>query len=250
MNETLDLRNVDCLELLDSLPSESVDLIIADPPYFEILKEGWDRQWTDESHYLAWCAHWTSACARVLKPSGALYVWGTTKTDTFLRYKLDVLERVPDLVYRNWIIWSYDWGGRTKKTWPRKHEDCLMYSRGPNLRWYPAAVEVPRALKTNIRTGEAFERGKVPTDVWQQNNHTTSREYCGWHPTQKPVALLERMILAHTLPGDTVLDPFSGSGSTAIAALRCGRKFVGSERDADYHAKSLERIVQLTDGHK
>jgi len=105
MNSNLDLRNSDCLDLLDSLPPESVDLIIADPPYFEILKAEWDRQWESESRYLAWCARWTAACSRALKPSGALYVWGTTKTDTFLRYKLDVLERVPELVYRNWIIW-------------------------------------------------------------------------------------------------------------------------------------------------
>jgi site-specific DNA-methyltransferase (adenine-specific) len=154
---------------------------------------------------------------------------------------------VSSLEYRNWIVWSYDWGGRTKKTWPRKHEDCLMYSKGPEVRWYPENVEVPRKVAKNFRTGEDFARGKVPTDVWQQNNHTTSREYCGWHPTQKPVALLERMVLAHTAPGDLVLDPFSGSGSTAIAALKNGRRFVGSEKDPNYFNKSLERIKDLVE---
>jgi site-specific DNA-methyltransferase (adenine-specific) len=108
-------------------------------------------------------------------------------------------------------------------------------------------VEVPRKVTKNFRTGEDFGRGKVPTDVWQQNNHTTSREYCGWHPTQKPVALLERMVLAHTAPGDLVLDPFSGSGSTAIAALKNGRRFVGSEKDPNYFNKSLERIKDLVE---
>ena len=243
--EQLDLRNTDCMELLASLPEGSVDLVIADPPYFEIIGEKWDHQWKSESQYLDWCDAWVRQVSCVLKPGGALYVWGTTKTDTFLRFKLNVMNSISSLEYRNWIVWSYDWGGRTKKTWPRKHEDCLMYSKGPDLRWYPEAIEVPRKLKTNMRTGESFERGKVPTDVWQQNNHTTSREYCGWHPTQKPVALLERMVRAHTLPGDTVLDPFSGSGSTAVAALRCGRKFIGSERDPDYHARSLVRIAEL-----
>ena len=123
-----------------------------------------------------------------------------------------------------------------------------MYSKGPDVRWYPESIEVPRKLKKNMRTGEDFKSGKVPTDVWEQNNHTTSREYCGWHPTQKPISLLERMILAHTLPGDTVLDPFSGSGSTAAAALRNGRNFIGSEASPGHHEKSVLRIAELLNG--
>ena len=123
-----------------------------------------------------------------------------------------------------------------------------MYSKGPEMLWYPEQVEVPRMVTKNMRTGEDFKGGKVPTDVWQKNNHTTSREYCGWHPTQTPVALLERMVLAHTKPGDVVLDPFAGSGSTAIAALRNGRKFIGSENDKSYYEKSLIRINELKNG--
>lgn len=245
LSPNLDLRNLDCMELLTSLPESSVDVIIADPPYFEIVGNDWDHQWKSEAEYIAWCDAWVIQCSAVLKPGGAMYVWGTTKTDTFLRFKLNVMNGVQSLDYRNWIVWSYDWGGRTKKTWPRKHEDCLMYSKGPELRWYPENVEVPRKVTKNIRTGEDFARGKVPTDVWQQNNHTTSREYCGWHPTQKPVALLERMVLAHTAPGDVILDPFSGSGSTAIAALKNGRRFIGSEKDTYYYNKSLDRIKEL-----
>ena len=245
---SLDLRNSDCMELLTSLPAESVDVVIADPPYFEIIGEKWDRQWKSESQYLEWCDAWVRQAACVLKPGGAMYVWGTTKTDTFLRFKIEVMNNVSALEYRNWIVWSYDWGGRTKKTWPRKHEDCLMYSKGPEMRWYPEQVEVPRKVARNMRTGEDFKGGKVPTDVWEKNNHTTSREYCGWHPTQKPVTLLERMVLAHTKPGDVVLDPFSGSGSTAIASLRNGRRFIGSEKDTGYYEKSLIRIDELKNG--
>jgi len=88
--------------------------------------------------------------------------------------------------------------------------------------------------------------GKIPTDVWYKNNHTTSKEYAGWHSTQKPIELLERIVLANTSPGDTVLDFFSGSGSTAVAALRNGRKFMGCEFDKSYHKKSLARIKKLT----
>ena len=91
-----------------------------------------------------------------------------------------------------------------------------------------------------------FEKGKIPTDVWNKNNHTTSKEYAGWHPTQKPISLLERVIKAHTNEGGVVLDCFSGSGSTAIACNILNRKFVGCELDEEYYEKSLERIETLS----
>ena len=243
----LNLKNVDCLEFLRSIPDESIDLIIADPPYFEIIGEKWDNQWTSEAAYLAWCDEWTIECERVLKQGAPLYVWGTTKTDTFLRYKLGILNQTK-LNYQQWIIWSYNWGGRTKKKFPRKHEDLLAYSKGQTMNWYPESVEIPRKMTKNIRTGEDYTNGTIPTCVWEQNNHTTSKEYCGWHPTQKPVVLLERIIRAHTNVGDIVLDPFSGSGSTAIATLRQGRVFHGSEISVEYYEKSLQRIEELTYG--
>ena len=91
-----------------------------------------------------------------------------------------------------------------------------------------------------------FSKGKIPTDVWTKNNHTTSKEYAGWHSTQKPIALLERMVLAHTQPGDTVLDCFSGAGSTMIACQRTGRHFKGCEFESEYVEKSRERLKKLS----
>jgi DNA modification methylase len=101
---------------------------------------------------------------------------------------------------------------------------------------------VPRRVSKNIRTGAAYTDGKVPTDVWTMNNHTGSKEYVNWHPTQKPLALLQRCISAHTFNGDVVVDPFSGSGSTAIATLLLDRKFIGAEIDQEYYKKSIVRI--------
>jgi hypothetical protein len=86
----INLINDDCLSYLATLPDESIDLVVTDPPYYKIVSDKWDHQWKVESEYLAWCRHWTEECVRVLKPGGCLYVWGTTKTDTFLRYKLDI----------------------------------------------------------------------------------------------------------------------------------------------------------------
>ena len=244
--EQMDLCNCDCLEFLSTLDNDSVDLVVVDPPYFRIMKDRWDNQWRDENEYLSWCQAWTAEAARVLKPGRCFYVWGTTKTDTFLRYKMEVLNRISDFHYQNWIVWAYDWGGRTKKTFPRKHEDLLMYSKGREFLFNADDVRIPYKMQSNVRKGAINNPlGKIPTDVWTKNNHTTSREYAGWHPTQKPVALLERIVKANTDPGDTVLDFFSGSGSTAVAALRCGREFVGCEVDSVYHSKSLHRIEEL-----
>ena len=293
-------ENKDCLDFLSTVDTESVDLVLTDPPYFIGVDggKGWDSQWKTEQEYLDWCLLWTKECVRVLKPNRCLYVWGTTKTDTFLRYKLDILNSFDEMVYQNWIIWSYDWGGRTKKTFARKHEDLLMYSKGQEFLFNADDVCVERSVINDMsltrrikllekrlegklvleengqdtKDGTAYKtygldkiddsdveskieqfkqketdfgKGKVPTDVWNKNNHTTEKEYCGWHPTQKPISLLERIIKANTNQGDTVLDIFSGSGSTAIASANCGRKFTGCERDGEYHEKSIDRIQEL-----
>ena len=290
------IQNKDCLGFLKDVENNTVDLVLTDPPYFEIMKNEWDNQWANEAEYLSWCRDWTTECVRVLKPNRCMYVWGTTKTDTFLRYKLDILNQQTDMTYQSWIIWSYDWGGRTKKNFARKHEDLLMYSKGKDFLFNADEVCVERAVKKNMalsrkinllqkrldgtlvlgdtKDGKAyhtyrlakiedkdvesaldslkqkeisFGKGKIPTDVWPKNNHTTSKEYCGWHPTQKPVELLERIIRANTNKDDVVLDIFSGSGSTAIAAEKTGREFVGCEANKEYYEKSLLRMKELRD---
>ena len=290
-------ENKDCLEFLKSLDDESVDLVIVDPPYFEIIKDDWDNQWKSEQEYLDWCMEWTTECFRVLKPGRCFYVWGTTKEDTFLRYKLDVLNKQKNAYYQNWIIWHYDWGGRTKKNFARKHEDLLMYSKGKEFIFNADDVLEERAVKTNMglqrqmnllkkkiagkefdekdkkswktysfdklepihyaiklqelqAKNTKFEKGKIPTDVWKKNNHTTSKEYAGWHPTQKPVELLERIIKANSNEGEVVLDVFNGSGSTTIACNKTNRIFWGCEFDKEYYEKSLKRIEDMDKYYK
>ena len=163
----MNLQNCDCLEFLKTLDDESVDLIIADPPYFEIVKDSWDHQWLNETHYLEWCHEWTKEACRVLRMGRCLYVWGTTKHDTFLKYKLEVLNDMPEMVYRSWLIWSSNWGGRTKKNFARKHEDLLMYSKGDPFLFNADAVRIPYKMKKNVRAGSANNPlGTIPTDVW------------------------------------------------------------------------------------
>lgn len=241
------LHNLDCLDFLSTIDNESVDLILTDPPYFIGFDggKGWDSQWKTEKEYLDWCNKWTDECVRVLKPNRMIVVFGTLKTDTFLKYKIQTTDRHPELTSQNEIIWSYNWGGRSKDNFARKHEYAWCWSKGNEFLFNADSVRVERKLKTNPRTGQKFEKGTIPTCVWEKNNHTTSKEYVNWHPTQKPFFILERIILAYTNSGDCVLDLFSGSGSTMISCDNTNRKFIGTEIDAEYYTKSLERKVKM-----
>jgi DNA modification methylase len=222
-------------------------MILTDPPYFIGFDggKGWDSQWKNENDYLNWCESWTKECYRVLKPNRIFAVFGTLKTDTFLKYKLNILNKIDNFYGQNEIIWSYNWGGRSKENFARKHEYVWCYSKGDKFLFNADDVRVERKQKINIRTGESFEKGTIPTCVWEKNNHTCSKEYVNWHPTQKPLFILERMIKAYTNKGDTVLDIFSGSGSTMIASSLQDREFLGCELSKEYYEKSLDRMNKL-----
>ena len=243
------IQNQDCLDYLKTLSDESVDMVLTDPPYFIGFDggKGWDKQWKNEYDYLDWCSQWTQQCVRVLKPNRMLIVWGTLKTDTFLRYKLETSDKFPILTGQNEIIWSYNWGGRSKNNFARKHEYAWCWSKGKEFLFNDSEIRVERKVKKNLRTGQDYSQGTIPTCIWEKNNHTTSKEFCGWHPTTKNLEVLERMIRAYTNPGDTVLDIFMGSGSTAIAAKMSERNYVGCEKDEDYYNQSLLRIAELTE---
>lgn len=241
----------DVKEFLSTLPDNSAGLVIADPPYnigFDGGR-GWDKI-KDEDEWISWCLSWTRELARITEPGRMIIVWGTLKdSNQFLKYKLAVDED-PELsqilLPENEIIWAYNWGGRSKRNFARKHEYAFCWRKaGAALLFNADDVRIPRKMKKNIRTGADFDKGTIPTCIWEFNNHTGAKDFCGWHPTTKNLSVLERMIRAYTNPGDLVVDPFSGSGSTAIAALRCGRNFSGCEIDPDYATKSIERIEGL-----
>src|SRR5690554_4339913 len=238
------LENKDCLDFIGDRENSSSDLIIVDPPYFIGYDggDGWDNQWNSEQHYLDWCADWTSELVRTLKDGRMMIVWGTLKTDTFLKYKLEVLNSFKELHPQNEIIWSYNWGGRSKKNFARKHEVAWCYSKGKEFLFNGDDVRIERRMKVNPRTGEPFSKGTIPTCVWEFNNHTTSKDFVNWHPTTKNLDVTNRMVLAYSNKNDTVVDIFSGSGTTALAAKNNSRRFVGCEVNEEYYKKSLERL--------
>ena len=241
------LHNEDCLDYLQSLASESVDMVLTDPPYFKIVKNDWDNQWKTEQEYLNWCLKWTRECIRVLKPGGSMIVWGTDKTDTYLNYRILVNGMKAGLTHHYQGVWSYEWGAKSKKNITTKHELWNHWTKGKPFTFNGDDIRIPYKMQNNTYRGKNTNHplGKIPTSVWEKNNITTSKEHCGWHPTTKNLFILDRMIRAYTNPGEVVLDIFSGSGSTAIACERAGRRFWGCEKDADYYNKSLERIECL-----
>lgn len=241
-------KNLDCLKYLQELPDNSVDMVLTDPPYFIGYDggKGWDSQWKSDDDYLSWCESWIKECARVLKPNRMMCIFGTLKYDTFLRLRLEVLNKLPNFHRQNEIIWSYNWGGRSKSNFARKQEYIWCYSKEVKFLFNSDEIRTERKQKINIRTGQEYDKGTIPTCIWEKNNHTTSKEYCNWHPTQKPISILERFILAYTNPGETVLDIFNGTASTMIACENTGRIFNGCELDEDYYRMSMARYIQLT----
>lgn len=239
------IENMDCLDFLKTIPDNSIGHINCDPPYNIGYDggDGWDTFPTEES-YLDWCRKWTTECARVLKPNRMMCVWGTQKTDLFFRLKLEVLNHLPDMVSQSAIHWSYNWGGRPRNNFAHKFETSWCLSKGKEFYFDRSKVEVERKMKINVRTGEEYDNGTIPTTIWEGNLGTTSKEAreSNFHPTVKPQFVLQRMINAYTPEGEVVLDCFTGSGSTAIAAYHTGHPFHGSEVNEKYYLSSLDRL--------
>nr|WP_237462487.1 site-specific DNA-methyltransferase [Leucobacter chromiireducens] len=162
---------------------------------------------------------------RVLSPDGLLYLHLDYREVHYAKVLLDAMFGPECFI--NEIIWAYDYGARTKRRWPAKHDNILVYAKLPDFYYFDAeAVDREPYMAPGLVTPEQAARGKLPTDTWW---HTivspTGSERTGY-PTQKPVGILRRIIQASTRPGDWVLDAFAGSGTTGAAAAELGRRFV------------------------
>lgn len=232
----------DALDLLRKIKDSSVDLIFCDPPYFRITKKYWDNQWNNEKEYLSWLLKWVKESQRVMKNGASIYICGTTKTNTFLKTKLVIDEKF-DLTYQNEIIWCYNWGGRRKDNFPRKHENIWVYSKGKKAKFYPDSIRVPYTLKKSINPKYPLNRkGTIPVSWWQMQISKGNKNERIIHPTQKPQKLLERIIKAHTIEGDVVLDFFAGSFTTAIVSKMLNRNFICCDFDKEYVNLAKKRI--------
>jgi site-specific DNA-methyltransferase (adenine-specific) len=162
---------------------------------------------------------------RLLADDGTLYLHLDYREVHYAKVLLDALlgrER-----FLNEIIWAYDYGAKTKRRWPTKHETILVYVKDPERYWFDAdAVDREPYMAPGLVTAEKAARGKLPTDVWWHTIvPTTGREKTGY-PTQKPEGVLRRIVQASSRPGDAVLDLFAGSGTTGAVAAALGRDAV------------------------
>ncbi len=235
--ETLHLG--DNLPYMAAMPAESVRLVYADPPFgtnsARVAVGGeYADTWADPAAYIAWLRPRVEAMHRLLTPDGTLYLHLDRRNVHHARLLLDTIYGAHN--FQNEIIWHYTGGGRGGRWFPHKHDNILVYHKGPGYIFNADLLREPYAPSSGYaragiraRSGKHYTPhpdGKLMDDVWRiPIVNPLSRERTGY-PTQKPEALLRRIVLASTNRGDLVLDPFCGSGTTAVVAQLTGRAWV------------------------
>lgn len=227
----------DAVSVMGSLPSASVDLLIADPPYNLGKNYGNNQDLRARHEYEEFTAQWLAQAVRLLKPTGSLYVFMGVR---FISHLFRMLEDDLGLVFNGWITWHYTQGMGRKQGFSPRHEDILYFTKSTEFTFNLEAVRVPQKYfrqRNNMS-------GANPGDVWQFSHvHYCSAER-EKHPTQKPEALLERIICASSRENDLILDPFVGSGTTCKVAQVLNRRWLGIDLNPDYVAMSRHRIAQ------
>jgi site-specific DNA-methyltransferase (adenine-specific) len=223
------------------IKNNSVDLIITDPPYNLGKDYGNNIDLKEFEEYLEFSEKWIKECIRVLKPHGTIYIFMGVR---FISYIYEILERKHNLHFNSWITWFYTQGiGKTKGFSPR-HDDILMFTKSKKFTFNLDDIRVPQKYyreKNNMR-------GANPGNVWEFSHVHYCQENRQNHPTQKPEGIIERMILASTNEGDTVLDPFSGSGTTLRVCQQLNRNGIGIEINPEYIEMTKHRLNQIFDG--
>lgn len=251
----------DCISGMNELPIGSVDLLISDPPY----GIGWSYDQYDDdttySEYLDFSRDWINAAMRVMSPTGTFWL---IIGDSYAA-ELDVMcRREFGLTRRSWVVWHYSFGQNLKSKFTPSHTHCFHYVVDPKQFTFNGdAVKVPSARQVVYGDRRAAAGGRLPNDVWalrpQEHPNLFSAtgdlwfipRVCGTfkerveHPCQAPLALLERMVLASSNPGDLVLDPFAGSGTTLVAAKKLGRRYYGFELSASYARIAGSRLESV-----
>jgi DNA modification methylase len=259
------LYNSDCIAGMGKIPEGSVDLAFADPPFnigykYDVYE---DRMKADE--YLAWSKQWGKALVRTLKPNGTF--WLAIGDDFAAELKL-MFQRELGLISRSWVIWYYTFGVNCKFKFSRSHTHLFHFVKDPrNFTFNTEEIRVPSARQLVYADARANSVGRLPDDTWilrpqdipdsftpdEDTWHVprvcgTFKERAGWHGCQMPEKVLERVIRACSNPGDTVLDPFGGSGTTLVVAKKLDRRFIGFELSTDYAKRVQDRLKTIKAG--
>lgn len=255
----------DNLQALAQVEDGSVDLVYGDPPFGTGRSRRGRGGAFEDRIDVEWLVPRFREFRRILKPTGSLFVHLDFRSVHASKVALDAIFGPECFI--NEIVWCYSVGGKSARTFGRKHDNILWYARGQRYAFYPEQVRVPRKpgshmkvvvdaggnpvqLKRDARTGKLYSypvpAGKVPEDYWTdiETLNRSDRQRTGW-PTQKPEALLARIILATTRPGDLVADFFCGSGTTVAVAERLGRRFLAVDNSEEAIAITRARIARL-----
>jgi site-specific DNA-methyltransferase (adenine-specific) len=243
----------DNLEVLRSLPDASVELIYIDPPFNTGKTQSRTQIKTEQSaegdrtgfmgqrystvkigskaysdifdDFLVFLEPRLVEARRILKPNGSLYFHIDYREVHYCKILLDQIFGRESFL--NEIIWAYDYGARTRRKWPAKHDNILWYAKDPaDYIFNIDEMERIPYMSPGLVGPEKAARGKLPTDTWWHTIVPTNGKEKTGYPTQKPLGVIRRIILASSNPGDTVLDFFAGSGTTGAACLESGRTFI------------------------
>ena len=243
-DRTFGIVNGDCFNVLPSFDFK-FDMIFADPPYFLsnggisyqagkivcVDKGEWDKGWTPKS-IDDFNRKWLSLCRDKLKENGTIWISGTHHNI------FSIANIITELGYRilNVITWA--------KTNPPPNISCRFFTYSTEfIIWARKTQKTPH--KYNYALMKSINGGKQMTDVWRLPAIARWEKSCGKHPTQKPLSLLSRIILASTNANDWILDPFAGSSTTGIAANLCSRRFLGIEKETEFAALSRARRIEI-----
>jgi DNA modification methylase len=236
----LEIKHGDALKEMAKIPPNSVDLIIADPPYNLGKDYGNDSDSKEFEEYIEFTKKWIQGCMRILKDSGTVYVFMGFR---FISYLYQVLEK-EKFLFNNWICWHYTQGvGKTRGFSPR-HDDILMFTKTSGFYFDIDSIRIPQKFYRSVNN----MRGANPGDVWEFSHVHYCNENRQEHPTQKPEGLIERMVLASSKIGDSVLDPFSGSGTTLRVCQQLKRNCIGIELNQKYVEQTNIRLSKPFNG--
>jgi len=244
----------DAVAWLCTLPGDSVDLVFADPPY-NIRKAEWDT-FESQREYVNWSLKWIEQAARVLKPTGTLYICGFSEILADLK-----LPASRFFHGCRWLVWHYKNKANLGNDWGRSHESLLHLRKSKQFTFNVDLIRTPYGNHTlrypehpqaetsqygrsngKDRLWRPHPRGAKPRDVIEIPTTCNGMHEKTPHPTQKPEELLRKIILASSNPGDLVIDPFLGSGTTVVACEQLGRKWSGCDISLEYCQWAARRI--------
>lgn len=237
----LEIIQGDAISEMKKIADNSIDLIVADPPYNLGKDYGNDSDSKDFNDYISFTKEWTTEAKRILKPTGTMYVFMGFK---FISYLYQILEREQKLLFNNWICWHYTQGIGKKKGFSPRHDDILMFTKTKNFTFNLDDIKIPQKFYRSVNN----MRGANPGDVWEFSHVHYCNENRQNHPTQKPEGLIERLILASSNVNDLVLDPFSGSGTTLRVSQQLKRQCIGIEINETYVEQTKERLSKEFNG--